>query len=107
MVTAEVRPLRRLQLLRRWFLGRRSNRMHHYPVTPAVSSRRPSPNRRLGWVIVSAMMLALSGIAIGAVRAPVGQANGGSKFELVGDTPNAPAVFSTHPSNKPVLGPVF
>jgi cellulose synthase/poly-beta-1,6-N-acetylglucosamine synthase-like glycosyltransferase len=107
MVTDEVRHLRRLQLLRRWFLGRRSNRMHHYPVTPAVSSRRPSPNRRLGWVIVSAMVLALSGIAIGAVHAPVGQANGGSTFELFGDTTNGPTVFSTDASNNTVVGHVF
>ena len=107
IVTDEVRHLRRLQLLRRWFIGRRQNWLQHYPVSPAVRSRPPSQNRRLGWLIVTAMVLALSGIAIGAVRAPVGEANGGSTFELFGDTTNGPTVFSTDASNNAVLGHIF
>ena len=102
-VTDEVRHLRRLQLLRRWFLGRRSTRLQHYPLSLAVKSRPAPANRRLGWLIVSAMLVALAGIAIGAVRAPVGEANGGSTFELFGDTNGNPTLFSTDASNNQVL----
>jgi cellulose synthase/poly-beta-1,6-N-acetylglucosamine synthase-like glycosyltransferase len=116
-ITDEVRHLRRLQMLRRWLLGRRSRRLG---VTPIV--RSPSPKvarpparprgRELGWVVIAAMVLAMGGIVLGALRAPVGEANGGSTFELFGNAPlGGPTVFSTSGSNNTTVfqefGPLF
>ena len=53
------------------------------------------------------MVMALGGIAIGAVRAPVGEANGGSTFELFGDVNSNPTVFSTDASNNTTLAQGF
>jgi hypothetical protein len=42
----------------------------------------------------------MGGIVLGALRAPVGEANGGSTFELFGNAPlGGPTVFSTSGSN--------
>jgi cellulose synthase/poly-beta-1,6-N-acetylglucosamine synthase-like glycosyltransferase len=104
-VTDEVHHLRRLQLLRRWLLGKRARRLGATPIVRAVAPNvAPPPDRprgrRLGWIVVAAMLLAMGGVVAGAVRAPVGEANGGSTFELFGTGPiGGPTVFSTGASN--------
>jgi hypothetical protein len=109
LITDEVHHLRRLQLLRRWLLGHRARvgEGQRSPVRPtggpAVSIR--GHHRRLGWVVVVAMSLALGGIVVGASRAPVGQADSGSTFYLFGN--GNPTLFSASNSNSTVRSQRF
>ena len=109
-VTDQVHHLRRLHLLRRWLLGHRGRvgQAQRSPVpspsapTARISARR---NRRLGWVVVAAMSLAVVGVAIGASRAPVGHADAGSTFYLFGN--GNPTLFSASNSNNTVRNQLF
>jgi len=84
-ITDEVHHLRRLQLLRRWLLGHRAAvgeggrrapagaQTIRMTAKPAV----PSPaNRRLGWVVVGAIGLALAALAWGSSAVPVVESAG-------------------------------
>ncbi|GAC1506138.1 MAG: hypothetical protein NVS1B3_05410 [Candidatus Dormibacteraceae bacterium] len=111
LVTDEVHHLRRLQLLRRWLLGPQSWRQQRTHVeghiSPSVARKDGGRgNRRLGWVVVVALFLAVGGVVAGALRAPVGEANSGSTFELFGNGAG-PTVFSTSASNNTTLAHVF
>jgi 1,2-diacylglycerol 3-beta-glucosyltransferase len=110
-ITDEVHHLRRLQLLRRWLLGHRSRvgEGQRAPVRPSgapAAHIRAHHNRRLGWIVVGAMAVALAGVAVGASRAPVAQANAGSNFFLFGSAA-APTLFSTSNSNNTARSQIF
>jgi cellulose synthase/poly-beta-1,6-N-acetylglucosamine synthase-like glycosyltransferase len=72
-VTDPVRHLRQLKWLRKW-LGplQRSGRAPVPVQATALPRRRPA--RRLGWVVVGALVLAVGGLGYGAQHAPVAQA---------------------------------
>jgi cellulose synthase/poly-beta-1,6-N-acetylglucosamine synthase-like glycosyltransferase len=75
-VTDEVHHLRRLQLLRRWLLGRRARRLEVTPIvrtTPRAVARTDvrSRNRWIGWGVAFAMLASFGGLAWLASRAPV------------------------------------
>ncbi|HLQ17016.1 MAG TPA: glycosyltransferase family 2 protein [Candidatus Eisenbacteria bacterium] len=75
-VTDEVHHLRRLQLLRRWLLGRRVRRLEITPIvgtTPraAASTAVRHRNRWIGWGVALAMLASFGGLAWIASRAPV------------------------------------
>src|SRR5712664_972578 len=75
-VTDEVHHLRRLQLLRRWLLGRRVRRLEITPIvgtTPraAASTAVRHRNRWIGWGVAFAMLASFGGLAWIASRAPV------------------------------------
>jgi hypothetical protein len=75
-VTDEVHHLRRLQLLRRWLLGRRARRLEVTPIvrtTPRAVARtvvRPR-SRWIGWGVAFTMLVSFGGLAWLASRAPV------------------------------------
>jgi cellulose synthase/poly-beta-1,6-N-acetylglucosamine synthase-like glycosyltransferase len=109
-ITDEVHHLRRLQLLRRWLLGHRARvgEGQRSPVRPAggpAAHIRARHNRRLGWVVVAAMAVALVSVAVGASRAPVAQAASGSTFFLYGN-PN-PTLFQTSLSTTTTQSQIF
>jgi cellulose synthase/poly-beta-1,6-N-acetylglucosamine synthase-like glycosyltransferase len=109
-ITDEVHHLRRLQLLRRWLLGHRARlgegkRSPGQPSGAPVQHIRAVHHRRLGWVVVAALALALVGVAIGASRAPETQA-AGSTFFLFGNGTN-PTIFSASNSNNTVRNQRF
>lgn len=62
-------------------------------------------SRRLGWVVVAAMALALMSVAVGAFRAPVGHADAGSNFFLFGN--GNPTLFSASNSNNTARSQLF
>jgi 1,2-diacylglycerol 3-beta-glucosyltransferase len=109
-ITNEVHHLRRLHLLRRWLLGHRARVGEGQP-SPArpigvpVAHIRPVRNRRLGWVVVVAMALALASVVVGASRSPVGHADAGSTFFLFGN--GSPTLFSASNSNNTVRNQTF
>jgi 1,2-diacylglycerol 3-beta-glucosyltransferase len=109
-ITGEVHHLRRLNLLRGWLRGRRT-RVGESQLSPArppaapVAHMRARHHRRLGWIVVAAMALALVGVAVGASRAPVGQADAGSNFFLFGN--GNPTLFSASNSNNTARSQVF
>jgi len=72
-VTDPVRHLHQLKWLRKW-LGplQRTGRTALPVQATAVSERRPP--RRLGWIVIGALVLALGGLGYGAVHAPVARA---------------------------------
>jgi cellulose synthase/poly-beta-1,6-N-acetylglucosamine synthase-like glycosyltransferase len=109
-ITDEVHHLRRLYMLRRWLLGHRA-RVGEGPRSPARPSGAPTTHmrsrgsRRLGWVVVAAMTIALLAVAVGASRAPVTEA-AGSTFFLYG-TGAGPSLFDANVSNNTVRSQVF
>ena len=109
-ITDEVHHLRRLHMLRRWLLGHRS-RVGEGQRTPARPSGAPMAHirsrhsRRLGWVVVAAMAVALLAVAVGASRAPVTEA-AGSTFFLYGNGAG-PTLFDASVSNNTVRSQVF
>ncbi len=82
IITDEVQHLRRLHLLRRWLLGRRSGGYARTPMaavaTAAPSARVRTGGRspRLGWVVAGSLVLALAALAWGSVNAPLVAAAG-------------------------------
>jgi glycosyl transferase family 2 len=82
-ITDEVHHLRRLQLLRRWLLGHRAavgegrttgpRASTGSPTAPmrAVPARQSRANRRIGWVVVGAIGLAIAAVAWGSTGVPV------------------------------------
>lgn len=85
-VTDEVHHLRRLQMLRRWLLGHRAAVGEGRGAAPRPSSsgaatapvravhlRGDHPPRRLGWVVLGAIVLAVSAIVWGSASVPVVQ----------------------------------
>jgi cellulose synthase/poly-beta-1,6-N-acetylglucosamine synthase-like glycosyltransferase len=88
-ITDEVHHLRRLNLLRRWLLGHRAavgeGRRVGGPSSSAGSATgaarsvrvRQSPaHRRLGWVVVAAIGLAIGALAWGSANVPVVESAG-------------------------------
>jgi 1,2-diacylglycerol 3-beta-glucosyltransferase len=109
-ITDEVHHLRRLQLLRRWLLGHRARvgEGQRVPVRPSgapTAHMRARHNRRLGWIVVAALAVAVAGVAVGASRAPVVQA-AGSTFFLFGNGAG-PTLFSAGNSNNTVRSQRF
>jgi 1,2-diacylglycerol 3-beta-glucosyltransferase len=109
-ITDEVHHLRRLQLLRRWLLGHRARigEGQRSPVRPSgapTAHMRARHNRRLGWIVIAALTLAVGGVAVGASRAPVAQA-AGSTFFLFGNGAG-PTLFSASNSNNTVRSQRF
>jgi 1,2-diacylglycerol 3-beta-glucosyltransferase len=109
-ITDEVHHLRRLHLLRRWLLGHRARvgegqRSPVRPSGPPVAHIRPRHARRLGWVVVAAMTIALLAVGIGASRAPVTEAAGSTYF-LFGDG-TGPTLFDASVSNNAVRNQDF
>jgi len=74
-ITDPVHHLRRLVWLRRWLRGPgpRSRRVDQPRKVVAVPRGRGS---RLGWVVAAALGLALAGLGVGAINAPVANAAG-------------------------------
>jgi cellulose synthase/poly-beta-1,6-N-acetylglucosamine synthase-like glycosyltransferase len=81
-VTDEVRHLRRLQLLRRWWSGRRGNGSRQWvpatrPATlPIQPARGRSRHRWAGWVVAGLLIVAFGGLAWLGSRAVVVDAAG-------------------------------
>jgi cellulose synthase/poly-beta-1,6-N-acetylglucosamine synthase-like glycosyltransferase len=86
-VTDEVHHLRRLHMLRRWLLGHRAavgeGRTATSPGSAAagapvraVPARLPHPHRRIGWVVLAAIVLAVSALAWGSASVPIVQSAG-------------------------------
>jgi cellulose synthase/poly-beta-1,6-N-acetylglucosamine synthase-like glycosyltransferase len=84
-ITDEVHHLRRLQLLRRWLLGHRAavgEGGHRAPAgTQAVRATakpaaQPPANRRIGWVVVAAIGLAIAALVWGSAAVPVVESAG-------------------------------
>jgi len=77
IITDEVKHLRRLNMLRRWLLGRRSgsyarNPMAVPPKTMAVARpRRPRATRWIGWLVASALLLAFGALALSSAKVQV------------------------------------
>jgi 1,2-diacylglycerol 3-beta-glucosyltransferase len=108
-VTDQVHHLRRLHLLRRWIMGPRARR-REWKASPGqvptmARSGGRARSRRLGWVVVAAMALALMSVAVGAFRAPVGHADAGSNFFLFGN--GNPTLFSASNSNNTARSQLF
>src|SRR5487761_523484 len=109
-ITDEVHPLRRLHVLRRWLMGHRA-RVGEGPLSPARPSGAPTAHirsrnsRRLGWVVIASMTIALLAVAVGASRAPVTEA-AGSTFFLFGNGTN-PTLFDASVSNNAVRNEDF
>ncbi len=108
-VTDQVHHLRRLHLLRRWIMGPRARRLE-WKASPGqvptmARSGGRARSRRLGWVVVAAMALALMSVAVGAFRAPVGHADAGSNFFLFGN--GNPTLFSASNSNNTARSQLF
>jgi cellulose synthase/poly-beta-1,6-N-acetylglucosamine synthase-like glycosyltransferase len=74
-VTDPVQHLRRLKWLRRW-LGPVQRGGRHTLPTYATATPPPRPARKLAWMVIGAMFLALLGIGYGALHAPVARAAG-------------------------------
>jgi hypothetical protein len=81
-ITDEVHHLRRLNLLRRWLLGHRATvgegrrvggRSAGSPTAPmrAVPANQSQSHRRIGWVVVGAIGLAIGALAWGSSGVPV------------------------------------
>jgi 1,2-diacylglycerol 3-beta-glucosyltransferase len=111
-ITDPVKHLRRLHLLRRWFLGPRSGGYARKPLA-AVAVRLPrhrppasARGSRLGWLVIVALVIGLIVVAVGAVRAPVTKADAGSNFELFGSGAG-PTLFSASASNNTVRTQTF
>ena len=86
-ITDEVHHLRRLHLLRRWLLGHRaavgegrSGSVRPFspgPPTAQIRASRPiDPHRRLGWLVVGAIVLAVGALVWGSASVPVVQSAG-------------------------------
>jgi glycosyltransferase involved in cell wall biosynthesis len=107
IITDEVKHLRRLHLLRRWLLGRRSGGYARKPLgvappsPPVVHIRTRGRGSRLGWLVIGALVLGLVAVTVGAVRAPMTRADSGSNFELFGNAAG-PTIFSASASNNTV-----
>ncbi len=98
-----IHHLRRFKGLRRWLIG--AGRQGDRGPQPAALASLPSRRgpRRLGWVLVGAIVLALGGVGFGALHAPSAQAagttfylHGAGPFTLDTTTPTgaAPQTFS-------------
>jgi cellulose synthase/poly-beta-1,6-N-acetylglucosamine synthase-like glycosyltransferase len=82
-ITDPVQRLRRLDWLRRWLFGPGPSRLKTPQAVHATStSTPPRQARRLAWVAIGALALALSGVGLGALRAPVVEAVGTSVLYL-------------------------
>jgi cellulose synthase/poly-beta-1,6-N-acetylglucosamine synthase-like glycosyltransferase len=85
-ITDEVHHLRRLNLLRRWLLGHRAavgeGRRAAASAKPAraVPVRQSPAHRRLGWVVVGAVGLAVGALAWGSTGVPVAQSAANSLY---------------------------
>jgi cellulose synthase/poly-beta-1,6-N-acetylglucosamine synthase-like glycosyltransferase len=88
-ITDEVHHLRRLQLLRRWLLGHRAavgegrdaGARSSSSGSPggslrAVPARPTHSHRRLGWVVVAAIVLAVGALVFGSASVPVVESAG-------------------------------
>jgi glycosyltransferase involved in cell wall biosynthesis len=77
-ITDEVHHLRRLRMLRRWLLGAREPRLRRpEQVAPTAANWIVAPyRRRVGWVVVGAMAVAITALVWGSSRAPVSEAAG-------------------------------
>ena len=86
-ITDPVHHLRRLVWLRRWLRGPRpSSRRTNQPLKVVAAPGRRGRGSRLGWVVAVALGLALAGLGIGAINAPIANAAGSSLF-LHGGSP--------------------
>jgi len=76
VITDPVHHLRRLVWLRRWLRGPGSSSQR--PKQPLKVTARGPRRRgsRLGWVVAAAFALALAGLGVGAINAPVANAAG-------------------------------
>jgi cellulose synthase/poly-beta-1,6-N-acetylglucosamine synthase-like glycosyltransferase len=87
-ITDEVHHLRRLHLLRRWLLGHRSAVGERRGPAPRSSASgpsvshirstpdRPMPHRRFGWLVLSAILLAVGALVWGSASVPVVESAG-------------------------------
>jgi hypothetical protein len=107
-ITDEVHHLRRLKLLRRWLLGHRAaigqGRVAYAQSSApaqvwALPLRAIQPHRRLGWLVVGALVIAVGALVWESANVPVVQ-SAGSPLYLHG-TGAAPCVPSTM---DPVVG---
>jgi len=79
-VTDEVHHLRRLQLLRRWWLGRRTNGVRWappaIPPAPSIRQARGRAHGWAGWVVAGLLIAAFFGLVLLSWKAPVVEAAG-------------------------------
>ena len=100
-ITDPISHLKGLLKLRKWLFGPKrtpgNGKPHHIaPTQPPVA---PSSARRLGWVAAGAMSLALIGVGIGAVNAPVVEAAGTAFYLHSGTCPSTNGTLnSTSPA---------
>jgi cellulose synthase/poly-beta-1,6-N-acetylglucosamine synthase-like glycosyltransferase len=77
LITDPVHHLRRLVWLRRWLRGPGPSSRPPKEPLKAVAARDPRRRgSRLGWVVAAALGLALAGLGIGAINAPIANAAG-------------------------------
>jgi 1,2-diacylglycerol 3-beta-glucosyltransferase len=103
-ITDEVHHLRRLRMLRRWLLGHRAAVGEgHSAVGRSASSGTPAahiratpihPHRRLGWLVVAAIVLAVGALVVGSASVPVVESAGNPLYlHGTGASPCAPATM--------------
>ncbi|MFI5283653.1 MAG: glycosyltransferase [Candidatus Dormibacterales bacterium] len=74
-VTDPIHRLRRLAWVKRW-LGPPSKGWRGPVPAHSIGARRTHPPRRLGWIVIGALVLTLGGLGLGALHAPVANAAG-------------------------------
>jgi cellulose synthase/poly-beta-1,6-N-acetylglucosamine synthase-like glycosyltransferase len=80
-ITDPVHHLRRLVWLRRWLRGPGPrSRPPEQPLKVVPARGRRGLRSRLGWVVAAALGVALAGLGLGAVNAPIANAAGTSLF---------------------------
>src|SRR5712692_88864 len=80
-ITDPVHHLRRLVWLRRWLRGPGPRSRPPEQPLKVVPARGPRGRRsRVGWVVAAALGVALAGLGLGAVNAPIANAAGTSLF---------------------------
>jgi len=87
-ITDPIAHLRGLLRLRKWLKGprRNGNGKHHIAVNHKPGP--PTQSRRLGWIVISGMALALAAAGLGAVNAPLVEAAGTVLYLHVGTCPS-------------------
>jgi cellulose synthase/poly-beta-1,6-N-acetylglucosamine synthase-like glycosyltransferase len=80
-ITDPVHHLRRLVWLRRWLRGPGPSSQRTDTTVKIVPAReRRRPGSRLGWVVAGALGVALAGLGLGAINAPIANAASTSLF---------------------------
>src|SRR5437868_4174569 len=90
-ITDPISHLKGLLRLRKWLKGpgRNGNGKGHH-IEPSAPPAPQRPARRLAWIVSAAMLIALAGIGVNALHAPVVEA-AGTSFYLHNGGPSTPS----------------